>query len=71
MEYEVKKTTDMYLLNSSVFSNLSLAALERMDESTLSKSQQNKLSELKFLLRRIGNIKINESALLLKLFENN
>jgi len=71
MEYEVKKTTDMSLLNSSVFSNLSLAALERMDESTLSKSQQNKLSELKFLLRRIGNIKINESALLLKLFENN
>ena len=69
--YEINKTTDVSVLNSSVFIQTSLGFLEQLEQDgSLSNTQKQKIEDLKFLLERIGNIKINESDMLLKLMEN-
>ena len=70
-EYEITKTTDVSLLNTSIFVQTSLQALDHLKEQNLTNEQRKKLEDLRFLLTRIGNIKVNESDMLLKIIESN
>ena len=68
-EFEIGKTTDTKQFNSGIFVQVAIQALNNMDTSTLGKVDQKKHSELKYLLQRIGNIKVNEADLLAELME--
>lgn len=69
LDYEVNKTTDASQFNSGLFINIAAQSLSNMDTSNFTIEEMKRFEELEFLLQRIGNIKINESDLLVKLFE--
>ena len=68
-QFDVEQISDPSQFNSAIFVKIALQTLDNLDTSGFSIADKKKYDELMFLLKRIGNVKVNEGQMFKKLIE--
>ena len=68
-QFEIEQITDPTQFNSAIFVKIALQTLDNLDTAGFSIADKKKYEELMFLLKRIGNVKVNEGKMFKKLIE--